>query len=123
MLSTLVLATLLTGPVFACDGDKASTAQGEKKAGSSCHMPQNTASAELPADGTHSRLAVSGMHCGACADKVHAALMGVEGVKGAKVDLAASTVEVAYDETKVDLDKLLAAVNATGKYTATVAKN
>lgn len=123
MLSTLLLASLLHSPAFACEGDKSSTAQGEKKAGTSCHMPQQSAVAELPADGTHSRLAVSGMHCGACADKVHAALMGVEGVKGAKVDLAGNTVEVAYDATKVNLDKLIAAVNATGTCTATVAKN
>lgn len=117
MIASLVLTVALSGSAFACEDGKGHAS------GSSCHMPQNTASAELPADGTRSRLAVDGMHCGACADKVHAALMGVEGVKGAKVDLAAKTVDVAYDDKKVNLDALLAAVNATGKYKATLAKN
>ena len=98
----------------------ASTASTEKK---HCTMPSAETVAALPTDGTHSTLSVSGMECGACADKVHVALMGVDGVKGARVNLSANTVEVAFDAKKTDLSKLVAAVATTGSFTATVATN
>lgn len=124
-MTTFLLTFALSTSAYACPEDDAAhtaSAAGEKKEG--CQMPSATATtAALPSDGTHSWLAVNGMHCGACADKVHAALMGVEGVKGARVDLSANKVEVAYDAKKTDLDKLVAAVASTGKFTATVAQN
>lgn len=125
MLSALVFSLALSGDALACDGEKSttSTAQTEKKSGSSCHMPQTTSVAALPTDVPHAKLALTGMHCGACADKVQAALIGIEGVKGANVDLASSTAEIAYDAKKVNLDKVVATINATGKYTAAVATN
>lgn len=121
MSRVLLLAALAFAPaVFACpEGATASTAE----KGAHCNMPAASTQTTLPADGTHSMLAVSGMHCGACADKVHAALMTVDGVMGARVDLAANTVEVAYDNKKTNLDKLVAAVATTGTFTATVATN
>lgn len=66
---------------------------------------------------------IAGMHCGACADKVQVALMKVEGVKGARIDLATNKAEVSYDPKKTNLDKLVAAVATTGSFTATVATN
>ena len=117
----LLAAALYAPAALACPGEEGATA---KKEGAGCHMPSAEAtSAALPKDGTHATLAVTGMHCGACADKVHAALMGVEGVKGAQVDIAAGKVEVAYDSKKTNLDKMIAALGATGKYTATAATN
>lgn len=122
MIRVLALAAVLYAPAALACPEEGATA--EHKEGAGCHMPSAEATtAALPADGTHSFLNVSGMHCGACADKVHAALMGVEGVSGAKVDVASGKVEVAYDSKKTNLDKLVAAVTATGKYTATVATN
>jgi copper chaperone CopZ len=88
-----------------------------------CNMPSSTADAPLPADGTHVKLAVAGMHCGACADKVKTALIGVDGVKGATVDVSTGLAEVAYDAAKATPAKLVAAVAATGNFTATVAQN
>ena len=124
MIRALLLSAVLYAPVaLACPGEGA-TADASSEGGAGCHMPSAEATtAALPKDGTHKTLAVDGMHCGACADKVHAALMGVDGVMGAKVDLAANTVEVAFDAKKTNLDKLVAAVDATGKYTAKLAKN
>lgn len=123
---TALLLSFVMSSAYACpqeDAHAAATpaAAGEAKAG--CHLPSTEATtASLPADGTHATLAVTGMHCGACADKVHTALIGIEGVKGAKVDLAGNTVEIAFDAKKTNLDKLVAAVATTG-FTASVAKN
>ena len=122
MIRALLLSALLYAPAaLACEGEGAH-ASTEGKSG--CHMPAaETTTASLPKEGTHKTLAVSGMSCGACADKVHAALTGVDGVLGAKVDLASNSVEVAFDAKKTNLDKLVAAVGATGKFTAQLAKN
>jgi len=122
MSRSFLLAALLSLPsaALACP-DEDGSASAEK--GEHCNMPSAETTAALPADGTHQTFAVNGMHCGACADKVHAALMKVDGVKGARVDLAANSVEVAYDAKKTNLDKLVKAVADTGSFTATVAKN
>lgn len=122
MSRVLLLACALYAPVaFACpdEGGSGAHAKGEK---SGCPLPDAAATAALPADGTHITLAVAGMHCGGCVNTVHTALMGVDGVKGAQVDLAGGKVEVAYDAAKTNTDKLIAAVAATGKYTASVPK-
>lgn len=122
-----ILLSLLIGAALACEGEHTSTAStgdasasGEGK--SHCNMPQTASTAALPADGTHITLNIAGMHCGSCADQVYSALLKVEGVKGAKVDLSTATAEIAYDSQKTSTDKLIAAVATTGKYTAT-AKN
>lgn len=114
----LLIALSLGAPTaFACEGEHAKGEEGK----SHCNMPASAAStAALPKDGTHLTLNVSGMSCGACADKVHAALMGVEGVTGAQVDLAGNKVEVVYDSKKAGADKLITAVNALGHFTATL---
>lgn len=123
---TAFILSLAMSSAYACPEEDAHAsatpaAAGEAKAG--CHMPSAEATtAALPADGTHATLAVTGMHCGACADKVHTALIGIDGVKGAKVDLAANKVEIAFDAKKTNLDKLVAAVATTG-FTASVATN
>lgn len=117
-----LLASFLAFPsaAFACPDEDGGTASTEAK-GEHCNMPTAATVAPLPTDGTHQELAVAGMHCGACADKVHAALIKVDGVTGARVDLAANKVEVSYDAKKTNLDKLIKAVADTGSFTATVA--
>jgi copper chaperone CopZ len=86
---------------------------------SSCTMPAPATEA-LPAGTTQASFDVKGMTCGACASKVQAALKGVEGVAVANVDLEKNTATVAYDTSKTDTAKMIAAVNALGKFTATV---
>ncbi len=103
------LALALPSIALAC-GDKKCD-----KAG--CALPA-AEQAPLPADGTHTALVVTGLSCGACATKVHAALMGVKGVKGATVDHATGAVEVAYDAKLATTDALLAAVNGLGHFSA-----
>lgn len=113
----LLVSMMLGAPVaFACDGEEG---HAEGKSGEHCKMPSAESTAALPAGGTHTTMKVSGMTCGMCADKVHAALMQVPGVTGARVDLTAGTVEIAYDASKTTLDKLKAAVSGAGPFAAT----
>lgn len=57
-------------------------------------------------------LKVEGMSCGHCVNAVEKALEQA-GASG-KVDLAGKKVEVQYDETKVSLDSLKAAIEDQG---------
>ncbi|MCB9663507.1 MAG: heavy-metal-associated domain-containing protein [Alphaproteobacteria bacterium] len=66
------------------------------------------------ADGTKVTLAVAGMHCGSCADKVTAAITGIDGVVAAAVDYQTGRTEIAFDAAKVKTDSLLAAVKSVG---------
>lgn len=103
----LALTLLVSGSAYACPGNASC---------GSCPMPTATASAApaaLPA-GTQGNLDVTGMHCGSCADKVKAALMGVDGVRGAVVDHATGKATISYDDKKTNLDALVKAVNNTG---------
>ncbi|MDP2315813.1 MAG: heavy-metal-associated domain-containing protein [Pseudomonadota bacterium] len=119
IVAILALSFATAGVALACPGEASTAAGGEKK---HCDMP-TAAAAPLPADGKHVKLTVAGMHCGACADKVKTALIGVDGVKGAVVDATTGVAEVAFDEKKANTDKLIAAVAATNQFTATVATN
>ncbi len=104
----LVASLFLSSAAYACPG---STSCG------SCPMPTaagaSTASAALPA-GTQGSLDVTGMHCGACADKVKNALLKVDGVRGATVDHASGKAQISFDDKKTNLDALVKAVNTTG---------
>ncbi len=106
-----------TGTALACDGDPNCTSE-------HCKMPSTQTAQALP-EGAKVTLAVNGMKCGSCADKVKTALMGVEGVKGANVDSTTGKAEISYDAKKTSPDKLVAAVSkaSEGHFTATVATN
>ena len=116
------LSLAVSGTAFACDGEKCDKAN--------CPMP--TASATAPAssatatvaplpEGTRASLEVTGMHCLPCAEKVKSALLQVDGVKGANVDLATGRAEISYDNKKTNLDALVKAVNKTGSFQAKAA--
>lgn len=113
------LSLYVTGSALACEGGKCDKAN--------CPMPTASAApagapaaAPLP-EGARASLAVTGMHCQACADKVTAALMGVDGVKGAKVDAASGHADISFDDKKTNVDALVKAVNKTGSFQAKVA--
>ena len=59
-------------------------------------------------------LNVSGMTCKHCAMHVGNALKELDGVDDAVVDLAAKTAEVSFDDTRVDREKMAAAVTEAG---------
>lgn len=57
---------------------------------------------------------VDGMSCGHCKAAVEKGLMGIDGVQAAEADLAAKTVQVSYDASKVNRDTLAGAINDAG---------
>ena len=103
-----ILFVLLT-PAFACEGKPC-----DKEA---CAMPVSTETVALPAGSTVAKLKVSGMKCGACSEKLKTALAGAGGTV-ASIDVETGIAEVGYDAAKVKVDALVAAVNATGHFTA-----
>ena len=58
------------------------------------------------------QLAIEGMHCGGCVTRVTNALKKVEGVTVQAVEVGSAGV--AYDDTKVQLQAILEAVNKLG---------
>lgn len=61
---------------------------------------------------TNTQLKVEGMSCGHCVSAIEKALDGL-GAAG-KVDLAGKRVEVSYDEAKVSLESIKAAIEDQG---------
>lgn len=113
MLRSLVLVTglLVATPALACGGGNCDK--------SHCNMKSTdevaTAMAEVDAaTGDKLALEVTGMKCGACSDKVVAALKAVEGVNAAAVSHATGEAKVAYDKAKIDADKLIATIKGLG---------
>ena len=68
---------------------------------------------------THStRLDIGGMTCASCVSRVEKALIRIEGVQAAAVNLATEVATVTYDPVRVTTPELTAAVGRAG-YTAT----
>ncbi len=63
------------------------------------------------------QLKVEGMSCGHCVNAVTEALLGVDGVNNAAVDLAGGRARVEFDEGKPTTAQLVGAVMEEG-YTA-----
>lgn len=61
-----------------------------------------------------SRYTVTGMSCAACSAHVQKAVSKIEGVSSAEVNLATETLNVTYDESRVDFDKLQSTVEDAG---------
>jgi copper chaperone len=63
---------------------------------------------------TTTTLKIQGMTCNHCVMRVQKALKAAAGVRDARVDLQKAEAVVSFDETKVDLDALSAAVVDAG---------
>lgn len=110
--TAFVLAALALSPVaLACADGSCS---------GNCQMTSTTATADEvdSAAGTKAAFTISGMRCGTCAEKVVAALKGVDGVNAATVDVTTGAAKVAFDEAKTNLDALITVVNGLGHYEA-----
>jgi len=59
-------------------------------------------------------LPVDGIHCAGCVTRVEGAILGVQGVVEASVNLATGEARVSFDPESCDLEKLLAAVEDAG---------
>ena len=63
---------------------------------------------------TTETIAVPEIHCDHCKMSIEGALAPVEGVDFAVVDVASRAVTVTYDESSVDRDTLIAAIEEQG---------
>lgn len=64
-------------------------------------------------------LKIKDMHCTSCSVLIDTVLEELPGVKSAKTSYADAKTEVEFDESKVNLDKLVAAIKSEG-YSTTV---
>lgn len=55
-----------------------------------------------------------GMHCTSCSVLIDTVLEELQGVKKAKTSYADQQVEVEYDESKVDTDKMISVIKNEG---------
>jgi mercuric ion transport protein len=60
------------------------------------------------------KFSVSGMTCTSCEEHIKHAANGVEGVLESSANYKAGTVSVKFDKSKVSVDKIADAINATG---------
>ena len=59
-------------------------------------------------------LNVPEIHCDHCAHSIEGAVAGLPGVETVKVDIPGRTVDVSYDETAVELDAIVTAIEGQG---------
>ena len=59
-------------------------------------------------------LAITGMHCAACASRVEEALREMEGVAEANVNFATEQAGLVFDESRVTLDDIARVVGSAG---------
>ncbi|MDX6302077.1 MAG: P-type Cu+ transporter, partial [Nocardioidaceae bacterium] len=80
------------------------------------HKAQHRTHEDTAQDTAHDTcvLDIGGMTCAACVNRVEKALIRVDGVLEATVNLAAETASVTYDPTQVRVDHLSAAVARAG---------
>jgi copper ion binding protein len=60
------------------------------------------------------RFAISGMHCTGCVMAVEGAIEDLSGVKSANANYAKQTADVEYDEGRVSIEAIVAAVAEAG---------
>jgi len=111
--TALVVAALALSPAALAFGSGSNCAHCDR-------APETAASNVDEAAGTKITLAITGMHCGACSDKIVAALNETAGVNAATVDHETGRARVAYDEGSLDVDALIAAVTGAGGFQATL---
>jgi copper ion binding protein len=63
---------------------------------------------------TKTTLKIQGMTCNHCVMRVAKALKAVAGVQDAQIDLQKAEAAIAFDETRVDIEKLSVAVVDAG---------
>lgn len=76
----------------------------------------------VPADAAKTELVVAGMTCDGCANAIHNALMGTDGVFAAEVSYENGKATVRYDAKKLKVEDLVAVVTKAG-YKASASKS
>lgn len=108
----VVAALAVSAPALACGGDQPCAKE-------HCKMKPQTEvdaakAAVEAADGTKVAFSVSGMSCGNCSDAVTKMLQKIEGVHAVAVSHAEGQALLAIDESKTNLDALIAVINDSG---------
>ncbi|MBF0278585.1 MAG: copper-translocating P-type ATPase [SAR324 cluster bacterium] len=70
--------------------------------------------AEVPESKLKANFAVEGMHCAACVSRVEKALLKLEGIESAHVNLATENAHVVYDPEQVGVGRMEEAVSRAG---------
>jgi len=70
---------------------------------------------------THLTLSIDGMHCAGCVSRVEKALVGVSGVRQARVNLVTGEASVEYDPSRASAGQIVGAANAIGFTAETIA--
>lgn len=60
------------------------------------------------------KLQIEGMHCTSCAMNIDFDLEDLDGVKKVQTSYAKQEVEIEYDVEKIEIDKIIQQVKATG---------
>lgn len=109
LIATAALA--VATPALACGGNK-------NCGDCAGHHEDTTAAVDFSkvdaAAGTKVSLAIEGMKCGSCSDKITAALSKIDGVTAVVVSHATGEARVAFDAAKTSAEALTQAVVATG---------
>ena len=63
---------------------------------------------------TKAKIKVTGMHCASCALSIDDELEAIEGVKKASTSFPRGRTKLEYDEAKVDMETLRAAIDGLG---------
>ena len=108
-IAAVLVAGAIPAAALACD-------EHGKEAGQACNHPTSGAvtAGDASAKGDRVVIPISGMHCGMCAQRVTAALAGIEGVKWVETSLDASQAVVVYDRSKAKPEALAGAVKGAG---------
>ena len=64
-------------------------------------------------------LMISGMSCIHCKNTVENSIKDLEGIKSVEVSLNPAFADVVFDESKINADKIIEAVNSTVVYQVT----
>lgn len=67
---------------------------------------------------TKTKLKISGMHCGSCALSIDDSLEEIDGVKASSTSFARGRTKLEYDEDRVDLPTIHAAIADLGYQTS-----
>src|SRR3989339_85119 len=62
----------------------------------------------------HTTLNITGMHCASCSAVINRALNKAEGVTKANVNIATNKATITYDEKKIDIPRIIAAIKNKG---------
>lgn len=68
----------------------------------------------ISCDATQAEISLPTMMCSMCEQSISKTLMGIDGVKGVKVDFSNKTSQIAYDDKKISLKNIEEKISSIG---------